>query len=44
LKLRAELDTNHDPTGIVVTDAQLPALNLKRADFHGEWNYTLKCK
>ncbi len=41
LKLRAELDTNPYPTGIAVTDAQLAALNLKRADFHGDWNYTL---
>ena len=41
LKIRAELDTGHYPTGISVTDAELAALNLKRANFHGEWNYTL---
>lgn len=41
LKLRAELDTNQYPTGIAVTDAELAALNLKRASFHGDWNYTL---
>jgi DDE family transposase len=41
LKIRAELDTGHYPTGLSVTDAELAALNLKRADFHGEWNYTL---
>ena len=40
-KLRAEIDTNEYPTGIAVTDAQLASLNLKRATFHGEWNYTL---
>jgi hypothetical protein len=26
---------------VSVSDAELAALNLKRADFHGEWNYTL---
>ena len=41
LKIRAALDTGHYPTGLSVTDAELAALNLKRADFHGEWNYTL---
>ena len=41
LKIRAELDTGQYPTGISVTDAELAALNLKRADFHGEWNYKL---
>lgn len=41
LKIRAALDTHHYPTGVSVTDAELAALNLKRADFHGEWNYTL---
>lgn len=41
LKIRAELDTGQYPTGLSVTDAELAALNLKRADFHGEWNYTL---
>ncbi|MDP3795815.1 MAG: hypothetical protein Q8R06_01585, partial [Polaromonas sp.] len=29
------------PTGIAVTDEELAALNLKRANFHGEWNYKL---
>ena len=29
------------PTGISVSDAELAALNLKHAKFHGEWNYTL---
>jgi len=41
LRIRAELDTGQYPTGISVTDAELAALNLKRADFHGDWNYTL---
>ncbi len=41
LRIRAELDTGQYPTGISVTDAELAALHLKRADFHGDWNYTL---
>jgi len=41
LKIRAGLDTGVYPTGIIVTDEELAALNLKRANFHGEWNYRL---
>ena len=41
LKIYAELDSRHYPTGIYVSDAELAALNLKRAGFHGEWNYSL---
>ena len=41
LKIRAELDPGIYPIGIGVSDAELAALNLKRAKFHGEWNYTL---
>jgi len=24
-----------------VTDKEMQALNIKRDDFHGEWNYTI---
>ena len=41
LKIRAGLDAGIYPTGITVTDEELAALNLKRANFHGEWNYKL---
>jgi hypothetical protein len=41
LKLQAELDEGTYPTGIKVSDRELAAVNLKRAPFHGEWNYTL---
>lgn len=44
LKIRAELDTGSYPAGIKVTDSELAALNLKRAQFHGEWNYTVSPK
>ena len=41
LKLQAELDEGTYPTGIKVSDRELSAVNLKRAQFHGEWNYAL---
>ena len=41
LKIRAELDTSQYPTGTKVTDEELALINLKRNDFHGDWNYTL---
>jgi transposase len=41
LKVRCELDTQVYPLGIVVTDDELAQVNLKRNDFHGEWNYTI---
>ena len=41
LKIRAELDPRRYPTGTQISDAELASLNLKRSDFHGEWNYTL---
>jgi Rhodopirellula transposase DDE domain len=41
LTVRCELDDKTYPKGLVVTDQQMQALNIKRADFHGEWNYTI---
>ena len=41
LTIRATLDTGSYPTGIKVTDAELAAVHLAPADFHGEWNYTI---
>jgi hypothetical protein len=41
LHIRAELDSGQYPIGIRVTDAELNALNLKQAEFHGEWNYAI---
>ena len=41
LKVYCNLDTNSYPQGIAVSDAEMKALNIKRAEFHGEWNYTL---
>ena len=41
LSIRAELDAQSYPTGIKVTDAELAAVQLKPAAFHGEWNYSI---
>ena len=41
LKVLCELDHKSYPKGIVVSDEEMANLNIKRADFHGEWNYTI---
>jgi hypothetical protein len=41
LFIRAELDTGLYPAGIKVSDAELAAVRLKPADFHGDWNYRI---
>ena len=41
LTVCCELDTGQYPSGIVVSDAEMAAINIKRAEFHGEWNYTI---
>jgi len=38
LTVRAELDTNVYPKGIVVSDAERATVSIERADFHGDWN------
>lgn len=42
LIVKAALDTTEYATGIKVSDEQMAALKLTRAEFHGEWNYTIK--
>ena len=41
LKVRSALDQNPYPAGGTVSDAELETLNLHRAPFHGDWNYSL---
>jgi hypothetical protein len=41
LTVHCELDTGQYPSGIVVSDADMAAINIKRAQFYGEWNYTI---
>lgn len=40
LRIFAALDDRTYTTGIKVTDDQLASVNIKRHEFHGEWNYT----
>ncbi len=41
LKVKAELDPAKYESGIKVTNEELDAVNIKRSDFHGEWNYSI---
>ena len=41
LKVEAELDQGHYPTGVKVTNKQLAAVPLTRHEWHGDWNYTV---
>jgi hypothetical protein len=41
LRIKAELDTNSYETGVKVTDEELATVEIRRAKFHGEWNYTI---
>ena len=42
LRIRAGLDAEQYPTGIKVPDVELAAVRLERANFHGDWNYTIR--
>lgn len=44
LTVHAELDTDHYPAGIQVTDEEIAALPITRHRFHGDWNYTLQAQ
>jgi len=41
LKIEAQLDENKYETGIKISDEEIDSLNLKKAEFHGEWNYSI---
>lgn len=42
LIVRAALDSSEYETGIKVSNEELSRVNMRRADFHGEWNYSIK--
>ena len=42
LEVHCELDANTYPKGVTVSDAEMAALNVEYAEFHGEWNYTIR--
>jgi hypothetical protein len=47
LKVQAALDTNTYTRGIKISDREMKdfeARHLRRHDFHGDWNYTVKAK
>ncbi len=41
LIVRCELDERTYPKAIAVSDQEMDAINMTRAEFHGEWNYTI---
>jgi hypothetical protein len=41
LHIKAELDTGSYPTKIKVSDAEYASVRIRRATFHGNWNYTI---
>ncbi len=44
LRVRCELDPGRYPEGEKITDTQMSSLNIERARFHGDWNYTIRPK
>ena len=43
LEIRAELDERKYQKGIKISDEDFKSINIKKCDFHGEWNYIIKC-
>jgi hypothetical protein len=41
LKVQAALDSGEYPIGTVVLDEELAAIDIRRHEFHGEWNYII---
>ncbi len=41
LRVCCEIDGNLYPKSIKVPDEEMPAINISRNEFHGEWNYTI---
>ena len=42
LEVACELDLGKYPKGLKVSDSEMAALNIARAEFRGEWNYTIR--
>ena len=42
LKVTCRLDRRKYATGLRISDEQMKRVNLKRARFHGEWNYVIQ--
>ena len=41
LKVKSKLDKSTYEKGIKISDEKLGRINIKKSDFHGEWNYTI---
>jgi hypothetical protein len=41
LKVQADLDQGHYPTGVKITNKELAAVPITRHEFQGVWNYTV---
>ena len=44
LTVKSAVDDTFYEKGITVSDKELERINLKRHEFHGEWNYTIRRK
>ena len=44
LIVKSAIDDNYYEKGIKVSDSELEQVKLKRHEFHGEWNYTIRRK
>ena len=42
LSVHCELDTKRYPKAVEVSNEELAAINIKRAKFHGDWNYVIR--
>ncbi len=42
LTVTCDIDANAYPKEVVVTDAEMAAINLEFDPFHGDWNYTIR--
>jgi hypothetical protein len=42
LKVTCRLDRRNYPIGRKISDEEFATVNLKRNDFHGEWNYSIR--
>ena len=42
LQIRAEMDTRKYEKGIKISNEDFEKINLKKCQFHGEWNYIIR--
>jgi len=42
LVVKAKLDKRKYPLGVKVSDREMESINIERAAFQGDWNYTIR--